>query len=138
MNQFSEKADVPAEVVPTLYIGLGGTGAEVLWRIRRKILSEHWSARSGEPACLESLEEFPFAEFLQVDTNIYDYSIATKANTLADKLRFTEVETEAKKFDLKKYIKTEDALADYPAISAKFTKRQRKRYRVMVTPHSFL
>ncbi|MHB0986395.1 MAG: hypothetical protein ACYC05_12495 [Sulfuricella sp.] len=52
--------------MPTLFIGLGGTGAEVLWRIRRNILSKEWHDKSDQPFELGSLEEFPFAQFLHI------------------------------------------------------------------------
>lgn len=35
--------DLFEDMEPTLFIGLGGTGAEVLMRLRRRILSKVWS-----------------------------------------------------------------------------------------------
>lgn len=49
---------------PTLYIGLGGTGGEVLMRVRHHILNTH--CRDNTP--LESLDQFPNARFIYFDT----------------------------------------------------------------------
>ncbi|WP_439545056.1 tubulin-like doman-containing protein [Sandarakinorhabdus sp.] len=51
-------------VRPTVFIGLGGTGMEVLLRLRRRILAERWNGRQ-----LASLDEFPVASFLYFDTD---------------------------------------------------------------------
>jgi len=50
-------------VRPTLYIGIGGTGKEVLLRLRRRILQHLWNGKR-----VESLDGFPVASFLYVDT----------------------------------------------------------------------
>ena len=111
------------EIVPTLFIALGGTGAEVLWRIRRRILNTLWGAGTGQPVRLESLTEFPFAEFLQIDLDantVTESGKAAKTDILADKIRFKEEEKLVKKLDLSKYVKTDDALALYPMVQEWF------------------
>lgn len=93
------------EVVPTLFIALGGTGAQVLWRIRRRILNSLWGGGAGQPIRLDSLTDFPFAEFLQIDLNANEVTqsgTAAKADILGDKVRFTEEERLVKKLDLSK------------------------------------
>jgi hypothetical protein len=50
-------------VRPTLYIGLGGTGASILTALRRRILQRQWNGRR-----LESLDDFKVASFLYFDT----------------------------------------------------------------------
>ncbi len=52
-------ADAEAKMVkptPTLFIGPGGTGAEVLMRLRRRIVSEFWSKKRGR---LDTVCEIP-------------------------------------------------------------------------------
>lgn len=50
-------------VRPTLYIGLGGTGAAILTALRRRIMQTMWNGHR-----LESLEDFKVASFLYFDT----------------------------------------------------------------------
>ena len=111
------------EVVPTLFIALGGTGAEVLWRIRRRILNTLWGIGTGQPVRMESLTEFPFAEFLQIDldaSTVTESGKAARTDILADKIRFKEEEKLVKKLDLNKYVKTDAALALYPMVKEWF------------------
>lgn len=111
------------EVVPTLFIALGGTGAEVLWRIRRRILNSLWDGAAGQPVRLESLTEFPFAEFLQIDlsaSEVAESGKAMKTDILGDKIRFKEEEKLVTKLDLGRYIKTDDELAKYPMVQEWF------------------
>lgn len=111
------------EVVPTLFIALGGTGAEVLWRIRRRILNSLWGAGTGQPVRLESLTEFPFAEFLQIDlsfSEVTESGKAMKTDILGDKIRFKEEEKLVRTLDLGKYVKTDDELAKYPNVQEWF------------------
>jgi hypothetical protein len=51
-------------VRPTVFVGLGGTGMEVLLRLRRRILQAEWNRNR-----LNSLAEFPVASFLYIDTD---------------------------------------------------------------------
>ena len=57
----------PAEkhkrIRPTLYIGLGGTGKEIMLRLRRRILQTLWNGKR-----IESMDDFPVASFLYFDT----------------------------------------------------------------------
>ena len=108
------------EVVPTLYIALGGTGAEVLWRIRRRILNKLWGLGTDQqPVRLEQLTEFPFAQFLQIDldTNtVTETGKALKSDPLSTKIRFKEEEKLVKKLDMSRYMKSDEELAKYPLI----------------------
>ena len=40
----SQKKEIQINVRPTLFIGVGGTGMEVLMRVRRKILNNLWGS----------------------------------------------------------------------------------------------
>jgi hypothetical protein len=55
----------PQNVQPVLFIGVGGTGMEVLLRVRRRILHATWG--EGGTVRVGSLEEFPAAAFLHFD-----------------------------------------------------------------------
>jgi hypothetical protein len=50
-------------IYPTLYIGIGGTGKEIMLRLRRRILQNLWNGRR-----IESMADFPVASFLYFDT----------------------------------------------------------------------
>lgn len=106
------------EIVPTLFIALGGTGAQVLWRIRRRIMNTLWGTGTGNTIRLENLTEFPFAEFLQIDLSAFEteQGKAEKNDILSNKVRFKESERLVKKLDLNNYIKSEEALDCYPLI----------------------
>ena len=111
------------EVVPTLFIALGGTGAEVLWRVRRRILNTLWGSGTGKSVRLNNLMEFPLAEFLQIDldTNtVTEQGKAAKNDILANKILFKEEEKVVKKLDLSKYVKSDEDLAKYPLIQEWF------------------
>lgn len=106
------------EVVPTLFIALGGTGAQVLWRIRRRIINNLWGSGTGQSVRIENLTEFPFAEFLQIDLSAFEteQGKAEKNDILSNKIKFKESERLVKKLDLNNYIKSEEALDCYPLI----------------------
>jgi len=123
LNINKQKEELLTEVQPTLFIALGGTGAEVLWRIRRRILNTLWNTSTGQPVRLESLAEFPFAEFLQIDldaSTVTESGKAVRTDILGDKVRFKEEEKLIKKLDLSRYTKTDDELAKYPLIEEWF------------------
>ena len=98
------------EVVPTLFIGLGGTGAEVLWRIRRRILNTLWGPNGS--IRLEQLTDFPLAEFLHIDLDAF-CNITEKGS---GKIGFKEEEKLVEKLDLMKYCKSDDDLAKKPLV----------------------
>lgn len=125
------------EVVPTLFIALGGTGAEVLWRVRRRILNTLWGAGTGTPIRLEQLTEFPFAEFLQVDLDantVTESGKAQKTDILGNKILFKEEEKLVKKLDMTKYVKTDEELAKYPIIQEWFPLNRAKVNELNIDP----
>jgi len=117
-------------VQPTLFIALGGTGAEVLWRIRRRILNTLWNTYRDQPVQLNSLTEFPFAQFLRIDLDPGSGE-AARTDLLSSKIRFKEEEKIVKKLDLLKYISTDDDLKKYPLIAEWFPlKRSELKFHV--------
>jgi len=134
----NKKTDVLLqEVVPTLYIALGGTGAEVLLRIRRRILNTLWAAGTEQPVRLDTLTEFPFAEFLQIDLDANTVSESGKAmnsDILGEKVRFKEEEKLVKKLDLNKYVKSDDELGKYPMVKEWFPLSHSKVVELNINP----
>ena len=65
-NRLVGAEGVDVEVKPTVFIGLGGTGQEVLLRLRRRILQQPWGPKRKR---LASMAEFPVASFLYFDTD---------------------------------------------------------------------
>lgn len=120
----AKKEDVVlTEVAPTLYIALGGTGAEILWRIRRRILNTLWGPKNAKTVRLDNLTEFPLAEFLHIDLDantVSQQGKALKSDILASKVLFKEEERLIKKLDLSKYVRTDEDLAKYPLIQKWF------------------
>ncbi|MGB5158066.1 MAG: tubulin-like doman-containing protein [Desulfobacterales bacterium] len=110
------------KVVPTLFIALGGTGAQILWRIRRRILNTLWGSGTGNSVRIESLTEFPFAEFLHIDLNAFEteQGKAQKSDILANKVQFEESERLVKKLDLNKYTKSDEDLDRYKYVKEWF------------------
>lgn len=117
----SKKERYLDKVVPTLFIGVGGTGAEILWRIRRRILSKVWTGGS-QAIRLESLDQFPFAQFLHVDL---DFNTVTETGKSSDDplhpaISFKPNERYVKKLDLSKYIATDETLRSHPLVEEWF------------------
>lgn len=60
------KQDKIIDLRPTLFIGVGGTGMQVLMRVRRRILNTLWGG-AGHRTRVENLTEFPVAQFIHFD-----------------------------------------------------------------------
>ena len=60
----ASKVEQSVKLRPTLYIGVGGTGMEVMMRVRRRILNASWG---NDKVRLQSLCEFPLAQFIHFD-----------------------------------------------------------------------
>lgn len=54
---------------PTLFIALGGSGLEVMLRVRRRILSAGWGSDGLQR--VNHLSEFPPAQFLHIDLDVH-------------------------------------------------------------------
>ena len=75
---------VPADVSPTIIIGLGGTGKEVLLRIRRLFYEKYGN-----------LDRFPIVSYLLMDAekqDIYQSDLARKDDKIIKKIEFTDAE----------------------------------------------
>ena len=89
------------QVRPTVFVALGGTGKEVLLRLRRRIIQADWS---GER--LHSIAEFPVAKFFYFDTDTTEARESDRAaanDPLYAAVKFTPGETLQKSVNIAKY-----------------------------------
>lgn len=87
-------------------------------RVRRKILNNLWGT-SGQPVRIDSLTEFPIAQFIQLDLDsgaLIDSGNAQSGDLQFDQVKFTEEDKIIESFDMEKYSRDEDALEKYPHI----------------------
>ena len=91
----------PQHVRPTVFVAIGGTGKEVLLRLRRRIIQADWA---GER--LHSIAEFPVAKFFYFDTDTTEARESDRAaasDPLYAAVKFTPGETLQKAVDIAKY-----------------------------------
>ncbi|MDP4003140.1 tubulin-like doman-containing protein [Methylobacterium sp. NEAU K] len=101
------------KVRPTVFVALGGTGMEVLLRLRRRILQADWHG-----ARINGLDQFPAAAFLYFDTDTLEAREAGRAaatDALSAKVAFREGETLQKAVNLTRY---QAERRSYPHIDA--------------------
>lgn len=104
-------ADVQVEVRPTVFVGLGGTGMEILLRLRRRILQADWKGTR-----LNDLSEFPVASFLYFDTDTNEARETGRAavsDPMSQAVAFGQGDTLQAKVDVAYYQKNKD---NHPAI----------------------
>lgn len=66
-NPSSSRTDRQIKIRPTLFVALGGTGMEIILRLRRRLLLADWNGHR-----IRNLGEFPAAAFLYLDTDNRD------------------------------------------------------------------
>jgi hypothetical protein len=106
------------DIRPTLFIGVGGTGMEVLLRVRRKILNHLWGS-TGDKTRIGSLAEFPAAQFIHFDLDMRSVNESGNAQVedlQYDLVKFSDEEKIVESFDMAKYSRDDDALDKYPNI----------------------
>ncbi|MYM89796.1 DUF4339 domain-containing protein [Rugamonas sp. FT82W] len=112
------KTEQTMDLRPTLFIGIGGTGMEVLMRVRRRILNTLWGG-SGARTRVDSLAAFPVAQFIQFDLDtgaVIDSGRAQAEDLQYDLLKFSDEDKIVESFDMDKYSRDDDALEKYPHI----------------------
>jgi len=112
------KQEQSIDLRPTLFIGIGGTGMEVLMRVRRRILNTLWGG-NGARTRVESLAEFPVAQFIQFDLDtgaVIDSGRAQAEDLQFDLVKFSDEDKIVESFDMDKYSRDDDALEKYPHI----------------------
>jgi len=114
------KPSVKIDLRPTLFIGVGGTGMEVLLRVRRRILNTLWG-QAGAGTRVESLAEFPVAQFIQFDLDngaILERGRAQAEDPQFDLVKFSDGDKVVETLDLDKYSRDDDTLDKFPLIKA--------------------
>ncbi|HCE29927.1 MAG TPA: hypothetical protein DET46_15615 [Comamonadaceae bacterium] len=112
------KQEASIDLRPTLFIGVGGTGMEVLMRVRRRILNTLWGG-SGTRSRVDSLADFPIAQFIQFDLDsgaVIDSGRAQAEDLQFDQVKFSDEDKIVESFDMDKYSRDDDALERYPHI----------------------
>ena len=110
----------PERLRPTLFIGVGGTGMEVLLRVRRQILNALWGSGSNRFR-IDSLTDFPVAQFINFDLAVGDViesGKSQKQDSLHEAIKFTDDERIAESFDIDKYSRDDDTLGKFPHIQS--------------------
>ncbi|SJZ55038.1 tubulin-like doman-containing protein [Consotaella salsifontis] len=107
-----QKTETLLDVMPTVFIALGGTGMEILLRLRRRILQADWAGKS-----IMSIDEFPPARFIYFDTDTAEARESGRAaatDLMASRVAFSKGgETIQKKVDTAYYMAEID---NYPII----------------------
>ena len=111
--QAAPQQQVTVKLRPTLFIALGGTGKEILLRLRRRILQNDWGGKR-----IGDLARFPIASFVYFDTDTteaVESDRAQRRDPLAESVRFSEQEKLQKRVDVRHYM---NELDSYPHIQA--------------------
>jgi len=118
LNAGERKQETVIDLRPTLFIGIGGTGMEVLMRVRRRILNTLWGS-AGNRVRVDSLTDFPVAQFIHFDLDsgaIVDSGRSQADDLQFDQVKFTDEEKVVESFDMEKYSRDDDALEKYPHV----------------------
>lgn len=129
------KAELKVDLRPTLFIGAGGTGMEVLMRIRRRILSAVWNPR--HPTRLDAIGQFPVARFLHFDLDggaVIDEGKSQRSDPWFELVRLGEEERLVEPIDLRQYHESDDSLARFPLIEQWMPLRPKKLRSLGIDP----
>lgn len=130
-----KKAELKVDLRPTLFIGAGGTGMEVLMRIRRRIMSEVWNRHN--PTRVESIAEFPVARFLHFDLDnhaIIDEGKSLRTDPWYELVKLSDEERLVEPLDLPQYHESDDSLARFPLIESWMPLRPKKLRSLGIDP----
>ncbi|SFC33575.1 tubulin-like doman-containing protein [Massilia yuzhufengensis] len=129
------KAELKVDLRPTLFIGAGGTGMEVMMRIRRRILSAVWNRHS--PTRVESIADFPVARFLHFDLDnnaVIDEGKSQRTDPWYELVKLTDEERLVEPLDLPQYHESDDSLARFPLIESWMPLRPKKLRSLGIDP----
>lgn len=120
-NVAAAKKDEKLEKLrPTLFIGVGGTGMEVLLRVRRHVLNALWGNVPNRVR-VDSLTDFPVAQFINFDLDsgaVVESGQSQKQDVMHDLVKFSDEEKIIEGFDIEKYSRDDDSLGRYPHIQS--------------------
>jgi hypothetical protein len=128
-------ADPPRRLMPVLFIGLGGTGMEVILRVRRRILHATWG--KGGSVRVNSLEEFPVAEFMHFDLDqnaLLEDGRSSNTDPLAPLVKLPSQDRVVSGLDMLKYFRGPDDLHRYPHIASWCPLTQEKIRALQIDP----
>lgn len=128
-------AELKVDLRPTLFIGAGGTGMEVMMRIRRRILSAVWNRH--HPTRVESIADFPVARFLHFDLDnnaVIDEGKSQRTDPWYELVRLSEEERLVEPLDLPQYHESDDSLARFPLIESWMPLRPKKLRSLGIDP----
>jgi hypothetical protein len=128
-------AELKVDLRPTLFIGAGGTGMEVMMRIRRRILSAVWNRH--HPTRVESIADFPVARFLHFDLDqhaIIDEGKSQRTDPWFELVKLTDEERLVEPLDLPQYHESDDSLARFPLIESWMPLRPKKLRSLGIDP----
>lgn len=129
------KAELKVDLRPTLFIGAGGTGMEVMMRIRRRILSAVWNRH--HPTRVESIADFPVARFLHFDLDnnaVIDEGKSQRTDPWYELVKLTDEERLVEPLDLPQYHESDDSLARFPLIENWMPLRPKKLRSLGIDP----
>ncbi|WLI88194.1 tubulin-like doman-containing protein [Massilia sp. R2A-15] len=130
-----KKAELKVDLRPTLFIGAGGTGMEVMMRIRRRILSAVWNRH--HPTRVESIADFPVARFLHFDLDnhaIIDEGKSLRTDPWYELVKLSDEERLVEPLDLPQYHESDDSLARFPLIESWMPLRPKKLRSLGIDP----
>jgi hypothetical protein len=134
-SALGRKAELKVDLRPTLFIGAGGTGMEVMMRIRRRILSAVWNRQ--HPTRVESIADFPVARFLHFDLDnqaIIDEGKSQRTDPWFELVKLTDEERLVEPLDLPQYHESDDSLARFPLIEKWMPLRPKKLRSLGIDP----
>ncbi|AUB80396.1 tubulin-like doman-containing protein [Candidatus Thiodictyon syntrophicum] len=114
----ARRAEQIVKLRPTLYIGVGGTGMEVILRVRRRILTAVWGPPQ-HPMRISTLAEFPVAQFIHFDLDhgaLVESGKSQRTDPLADAVKLSDEDRLVEAFEIERYSRSDDDLAKYPYI----------------------
>ena len=129
------RTELKVDLRPTLFIGAGGTGMEVMMRIRRRILSAVWNRR--HPTRVESIGDFPVARFLHFDLDshaVIDEGKSQRTDPWFELVKLTDEERLVEPLDLPQYHESDDSLARFPLIESWMPLRPKKLRSLGIDP----
>jgi hypothetical protein len=134
-SALNKKAELKVDLRPTLFIGAGGTGMEVMMRIRRRILSAVWNRQ--HPTRVESIADFPVARFLHFDLDnqaIIDEGKSQRTDPWFELVKLADEERLVEPLDLPQYHESDDSLARFPLIESWMPLRPKKLRSLGIDP----
>ncbi|WP_229217699.1 tubulin-like doman-containing protein [Massilia forsythiae] len=129
------RTELKVDLRPTLFIGAGGTGMEVMMRIRRRILSAVWNRR--HPTRVESIADFPVARFLHFDLDnnaVIDEGKSQRTDPWYELVKLADEERLVEPLDLPQYHESDDSLARFPLIENWMPLRPKKLRSLGIDP----